>query len=342
MTTLPKHLASLNSAFGKDMSQEALLADVNALIAPVQRQLEQRAPASPLRPVVLVLGPPRSGTTLVSQLITTSRLFGTVCNLAARFWEAPAFGLLLAQALGISEETASHFTSRRGVTEGWGEASEFGYFWNRYFDLGQDTHALDEGARARFDRAGLCRSVAAMEAVVVRPMAFKNNTWFTFHADLLSEVFPAVVLVACRRDPFFVAQSMYMQRLDLYGDASRWWSVRPPRYAEIVNLSPVDQVAVQVLSIAAEMERSLARVRQATVVDAAYPRLVVEPRRVLREIATAAGLREEEIASGVERVPQQFTSTDVLKLPPDVARDLRGAVDRFTDAASGSITAHHL
>ena len=95
MTTLPKHLAGLNSAFGKDMSQEALLADVNALIAPVQRQLEQRAPASPLRPVVLVLGPPRSGTTLVSQLITTSRLFGTVCNLAARFWEAPAFGLVV-------------------------------------------------------------------------------------------------------------------------------------------------------------------------------------------------------------------------------------------------------
>lgn len=342
MTALPKHLVGLSSAFGKDMSQEALLADVNALVAPVQRQLEQRAPAAPLRPVVLVLGPPRSGTTLVSQLITTSRLFGTVCNLAARFWEGPAFGLLLARALGVSEDTASHFTSRRGVTEGWDEPSEFGYFWNRYFDLGQDTHALDEGARARFDRAGLCRSIAAMEAVLQRPMAFKNNTWFTFHADLLSEALPGAVLVACRRDPFFVAQSIYLQRLDLYGDASRWWSVRPPRYADMINLSPVDQVAMQALSIAAEMERSLARVREARVIDAAYPRLVAEPRRVLREIAAAAGLREEEIASAIERVPEQFTSTDVVKLPSDVARDLRGAINRFADAASTSITPHHL
>jgi Sulfotransferase family len=158
-------------------------------------------------------------------------------------------------------------------------------------------HALAERDRARFEVEGLRRAVAAMEAESGRPMAFKNNTWFTFHSDLLADIFPCCVLVVCRRDPFFVAR---LQRKDLYGDVTRWWSVRPPNYEAIIMLAPVEQVAAQAVSIIAEMEAALARVKQASVINASYSRLVLESLTLLAEIASAADIARDDTA---ERSP---------------------------------------
>lgn len=331
MTDLPHHISGLTSSFSKDLSKEAFLADINQLVEPLQAKIEQQAPASPDKPVIFILGSPRSGTTLTSQVLAAARLFGTVNNFVARFWRAPAFGLLLARAFGLFDDPADSFVSTRGMTAGWSEPSEFGYFWSRYFDMGQSTHLLNEDQRNLFDPAGLRRTIAAMETVANRPMAFKNNTWFTFHADLLAEIFPGCVLVVCRRDPFFVAQSIWRQRLDLYGDPARWWSVRPPNFSEIVKLPPIEQVALQAISIQAEMNRALSNVRNAKIIEIEYSRLVSEPRRVVIEIAQAASLAPAE-ASIAKRLPARFRSTDIEVLSSDVSATLKMAIERFTAA----------
>src|SRR5665213_31108 len=87
-----KHLGGLTSTFGKDLAREKRLAALNELLAPVEAELERHYSA-PRFPVTFVLGPPRSGTTLTSQLLAQSGLFGIISNFAARFWRAPALGL---------------------------------------------------------------------------------------------------------------------------------------------------------------------------------------------------------------------------------------------------------
>jgi LPS sulfotransferase NodH len=322
-----QQLTGLTSVFGKDLGQEERLASLNELLLPIEVELE-REHCAPARPVVLVLGPPRGGTTLTSQLISRTGLFGTVSNFAARFWLAPALGLRIERDLGLpANAPMDSFESRRGITPGWSEPNEFGYFWSRFFDLGQDTHCLTETGRASFDRAGLRRAVAAMEAVCQRPMAFKNNTWFTFHPDLLEEVFPGSVFVVCRRDPLFVAQSLWLQRQDLYGDVARWWSVRPPNYHDIVQRSPIEQVAAQAVAITAEMDATLARGKGAIRIDANYSRLVTEPRQVVAEIATAVGISGPEAEIAVSRLPERLESTDRLRLDVSLSGLLRRAVE---------------
>ena len=51
-----------------------------------------------------ILGAPRSGTTLVSQLIPSELPIGYINNLIAAFWKAPIYGVELSKKL-ISEET---------------------------------------------------------------------------------------------------------------------------------------------------------------------------------------------------------------------------------------------
>ncbi len=300
---------------------------LNELVAPIQKQLEQVSADSPKHKTVFILGPPRGGTTLCSQLVAASDLFGISNNIVSRFWNAPALGVMISEILrqqGVS--VPNRYKSERGITDGWNEPSEFGYFWSRFFDLGQSTHKLSKEERLRVHIEGLQRAIASMEQVWGRPMAFKNNTWFTFQADMLAEAFPGCILVACRRDPFFIAQSLYRQRLLLYGDPTRWWSVRPPDYQEIRELPPIKQVAMQAVSICVEMERTLARTRGAIIINAAYSRLVQQPRDVLAEIAIATGFSKDQVHLAKDKAPASFASTDIVTLDGRAAQEMESAV----------------
>lgn len=321
-SSLPQ-LAGLTSSYGKDMRVERSLAELNRVVAPVGATLEADCSA-PRTPPVFILGTPRSGTTVVSQLLASTGLFGMSTNFVARFWQAPALGMMIQDALELTKDgSSSSLKSTRGLTQGWTEPSEFGYFWSRWFDLGQPTHALGEAERGRFDAVGLRRSLAAMERAAGLPLAMKNNTWFTLNADLLAEAFPGCVLVVCEREPFFVAQSIWLQRLDLFGDASKWWSVRPADYAEVAELAPLAQVAAQAVSIAAGMTGSLSKAGAAQIVRVPYEELAGDPRAAIRGIISRA-IGDSAVSGGVlEQLPERLAGTDKMRLPPETAEALR-------------------
>lgn len=319
-----EHLRGLVEREGKDMAAEARLAAMNALLSPVQALLEQGGATLTHRPV-FILGPPRSGTTVLSQLLAGARLFGVTSNFVARFWRAPAVGMTIARALGLEDE-GSQLRSTRGRTDGWGAPNEFGYFWSRWFDLGQPTHVLGPAEIGRFDIAGLRRALASMERAVERPLLCKNSTWFTLNARCMAAAFPQCVLVACDRDPFFVAQSLWLQRLDLYGDPARWWSVRPSDHAEISKLAPLAQVAAQAVSIRKGMQRELDQTPDARIVPVAYERLARDPRGVIEDILQAADL---EPAAALAGVPHALENGDALRIEAPLAKELAGLIEQM-------------
>ncbi|WP_375788898.1 sulfotransferase [Bradyrhizobium sp. Pha-3] len=327
---LPRHLAGLTSLVGKDIDQERLLEEVNGLVTPLQRELEATS-AETQEPIVFILGPPRSATTLVSQLLQVTGAFSVITNLAAKFWMAPAFGLMLSSALIPKDEDRTHsFRSTRGSTQGLWEPHEFGYFWSRWFDLGQETHFLDSDVRRRIDAKGLIGAVRSMQAATNRPIVFKNNTWFSFQADLLADLFPHAVFVSCSRDAFFVAQSLWLQRLDLFGEPSGWWSVKPPDYAEIVKLPPLEQVARQAVSIEATTRDALRKVDPARVIEIEYERVSREPRKIISDIAELIGRRGgEALKVDIEKCPSRFESTDLVRLNDVLAGELQVAIGRW-------------
>ena len=324
MTDTPRHLEGLTGVAHKNLAHERDLEELNALLAPVEETL--RAPhATPQRPIVFVLGAPRSGTTLVSQLLTATGQFGTISNFTARFWQAPALALTIERTLRLAHQSGD-FRSVRGITTAPSDPHEFGYFWSSWFDLGQPTHALSAEDQARIDASGLRRALAAMEQAAGRPLAFKNNTWFTFQARWLAQALPKAVFVACRRDPFFVAQSLYEQRLALHGDPATWWSVRPNAHARLAALEPLAQVAAQAVEIQRDMEKSLATIAPDRLIRADYARVCENPHDVLSEIGEACTKAGEPMALALQGLPRQFRSTDTVRLAANTAEALRAHV----------------
>lgn len=317
-TDLPAHLTALVDVREKSIEDETRLAQINALLSPIESQLRAKA-SKPQFPICFVVGPPRSGSTLASQLLAVTGVFQASNNFIARFWQAPALATLMARVLPLPPLDRS-FMSERGRTSGLSAPHEFGYFWSHWFDLGQSTHTLNAGERARVDGEGLVRALGAMEAAAARPLLFKNNTWCTAQADFLAGLLPTARFVVCDRDPFFIAQSILEQRRRL-GDEAAWWSMRPAGSDRWGKLDPLEEVARQTVGIYRDMETALAHIPVDRVCRVNYQTLCSDPQRTVSGIVEWLGM---ELHAGLtEALPRRLDATDTVKLDPERATALR-------------------
>ena len=289
------HEPELAGRFRKDPTQEAFPGQLNAALAPFEaeryEQLEEELPT------LHVVGAPRSGTTLLYQVIASGLEVGAVTNLVAAFWRAPVTGLRLARALGV-ERVHSSFDSSFGRTHGIAEPHEFGYFWNhhlRYPDLGERGPRHEE----TIDWRALALVIRNMARAAGAPMAFKPML-LTWHLERMVEAMPRTCYVWIRRDRVATALSLLEMRRSLFGSLDAWASLRP--------LEPLDgeppwrQVAAQVVLIERTIAAAARRLGPDRVLEVAYDELCRDPGGVLertRELLLAHGHAPQVLDAGL-------------------------------------------
>jgi len=209
----------------------------------------------PEGPVFFIVGAPRSGTTLLLQTIINHFHIGYINNFIAKFWEAPVIGSILFKSLGeFKPELAYH--SEGGFTGEIYGPHEFGYFWRGYFNYGE-THALSESDHRKIDVLSLTREIAGLESIQGKPLVFKNPAALSLQIDFLAKYIPNSYFIYIRRDPFYIAQSLYLKRLEKFKDPGAWYSVKPAMYTHLIHKSPAGQIAGQVFYTIKKMEYDL-------------------------------------------------------------------------------------
>jgi hypothetical protein len=247
------------SQHAKDEADEQFLARLNDWLAGMPLDEPVSAAGAEL-PLVYVVGAPRSGTTLVSQLLAKYLDVGYINNLIARFWRRPIVGIRLSEiCLGADARRTISLRSNYGVTPGLVGPHEFGYFWRHWLDLDHAaTHHLTAQEAARVDGEALGR-VLRHEVLggFSRPTVFKNVIC-GFQAQLLSRVHPPSLFLHVTRDPLATAGSILAARLARYGRYDTWWSLKPSTFDTIRRAAtPVEQVAMQVRDCRAEFTAEL-------------------------------------------------------------------------------------
>src|SRR5215831_19286131 len=142
-------------------------------------------------PLLFIVGLPRSGTTLLSQLVSRYLRVGYINNIVARFWLNPLVGIALSRAiLGQNPGEKISLESKHGVTqEPWGP-HEFGYFWRHWLHLDEcETHHLDKEVASRLDRDDLREMLFRIASAFHLPVVFKNIICGP-NASLLSTIYP--------------------------------------------------------------------------------------------------------------------------------------------------------
>jgi len=282
----------LAAAFAKDPADERFLATLNHRLA--AHELDDYAELDERWPTVHVIGPPRAGTTLATQLLAAHLDLGCINNLVAAFWAAPVHGIRLAKKL-LPIPAPSTYRSRYGRTERIGEPHEFGYFWAAL--LGDREMAEPSAAQlAAVDWPRVRRTLLNMCAAYARPVLFKALA-ASFYLPGLVSTLPRTCVIRMRRDPVDNALSILRMRHEYAADPSTWVSLRPREYAWLRHEPLPRQAAGQVVFTHAAIDRGLAAGAPAHLLDVDYAAMCEDPAGFLSAV-------ESLLASAGAEVPR--------------------------------------
>ena len=283
----PRSDPAFAEPFAKSPADEELLERLNAALAPVE-EAEYVVDLDEKYPTLHVIGVPRSGTTLLYQLIAAGLEIGYVDNLTAAFWRAPVYGLRLSRKLGL-RRLAPSFDSAFGRTKGVGEPHEFGYFWNyhlRYPGLS----ALPDGHEEAIDWPRLRTVLVNMAHWNGGPIAFKPML-LTWHLERMHQEMPGTCYVWVRRDPRETALSLLSMRRSLFGSYEAWASLRPFGPEWLADEPPWRQVAAQVVVLDRTIEAAAGNIGSDSLITVDYTRLCAAPGAVLEQIRALLGAK---------------------------------------------------
>lgn len=204
-------------------------------------------------PPIFVVGVPRSGTTLLTQLIVDHFDVGYISNAVSTYWRCPLMGLMWNP---LAKAGNHEYDSFLGQTEGKNAPNEFGYFWQWW--MKHDTHDdLDEEHLDRIRWEKIRAEITALSCYLERPLVFKNLVYFNYKISRIASEFPRSKFIYVTRDPVFTVQSILEARRKRYGTVNEWWSIRPANVHLLKNLEPEEQVAAQYADVSRAISRAL-------------------------------------------------------------------------------------
>jgi hypothetical protein len=274
---------------------------------------------------VFILGTPRSGTTLLFELLAAHRRTAYISNLAAMFYRSPA--LMSRLGLALLGRPKPVYCSTIGYIEGPMSPSEAGALTRHWF-TGARPLALREGGRQ------VRRSVRSICDAFGGPLVYKNLYILPNFSRVLA-VFPSLAVVRLRRDPRFVAQSILHVRRSEHGNPETWWGPRPHGWETVSTADPIEQVAWQVTAIERDIDVLAATPElrdRCLTLD--YPELCARPTAMLDAISEFyKRCHGEEIAARGES-PRRFEAVESVTLSADDWRRLETAVQRHLAAGA--------
>lgn len=244
------------------------------------REARRIADAKPSeQPVVLIVGAPRSGTTLVYQTLARYLDVSYVTNLMSMFPRAPISGSRLFRWLPARR--SSDFQNFYGQTAGLDGPNDGFSIWNKW--LGNDRYVPCTDL-SDAEKAQMRQFFAEWSGSFGKPFLNKNNR-NTGCLDLLSRVLPQSYFIVVRRNPLLVAQSLITAREQVQGDKSVGWGLHS--HSSDVSADPlqyVDDVCDQILEIERQLDDQIKDIPKDRLVEITYEGFCEDPTSAIRWI----------------------------------------------------------
>ncbi|MEX2359672.1 MAG: sulfotransferase [Gammaproteobacteria bacterium] len=231
----------------------AVLHGINAILSPLEALMNRGARESILgrHPPVFIVGPPRSGSTLLYQMMVDAFDVAYLSNLHCAFYRVPS---IVERMIGTRvRRNKIRFVSDFGKTRGYHGPSECGRFWYRY--LPRFPHALTPELVSAAAIGSIREAIAGLTSASGKSVVFKNLV-ISVRIPVIAQSLPEAIFVRVDRDFSEIKRSILRARDQIQG-AESWFSVRPSNYTELAKLSTRDeQVTGQVASIYDEIARA--------------------------------------------------------------------------------------
>ena len=296
-----KEEKSRTDKFKRNNSLEEFLSEINNDLWHTEERLLQLK--EPDYPVIFVMGPLRSGSTLMTQWLANLG-FAYPTNLMSRFYKAPIIGskiqlLLTDESYNYRNEIRDFnsivdFNSENGKTKGALAPNEFWYFWRRFLPFGELDYLPSSELFDRVDIDTLKSEFAGITDVFQKPFALKGMI-LNYNIDFLDKVFDKAIFVYTKRDPITNIASALKAREKQLGSIDEWYSFKIPEYEELRKLNPYEQVAGQIYYINKAVEAGLENVAEHKKMTVPYEEFCDNPRKSYDELIAKLKLHGYDI-----------------------------------------------
>ena len=269
----------LTSNYQKQEAFEDALNSLNKQLSVSQTELFQEDLKDQV--TIHVIGAPRSGTTLVTQLALSNIEIGYINNFIATFWNAPLYGILLSKKL-LGENYQSDFKSDFGRTISVQEPHEFGYFWKHqlnYTDHLQQTY--NKEYNLPWDK--LKNILYQMCFAYNKPILFKSFL-YGFHIEKAVQKMPKTLFIYIERNLYQNAYSILKLRKKMFGDEAIWASMKPHQYSFLKDENIYRQIIGQVLFLNYEYKKQLSQIPESNKLLLSYSNICDNTVEAIEEV----------------------------------------------------------
>ena len=230
---------------------------------------------------VFVIGAPRSGTTLVCQIMAALLDIGYINNVAAAFWNAPAFGVEFAQRFVTDRKFFGK--SNYGQTSAPSEPHEFGAFWRGrlgYDDMIQKLELVEF--------APLIRSLDQIATAWDNRRVFYKVFQLTWHLAEFHQKKPNSKWIWVKRDFESNVQSL----LKLATQRKQKWTSSTPLQAirEFDDAPDWKRACAQITYLESWLTQQLEQIPADCQLQIQLDQLVSQPEPIIRSVADFLGL----------------------------------------------------
>ena len=272
--------------------------------------------------LVFILGAPRSGSTLLYQVLIERFDFGFLSNLHGIFYGAPT---MVERIAGSSRRPRTgDYSSLHGTTRGWNSPSEFGQFWYRFFRRNPQHVGLGDVDPKKM--VYLRKIFARLTRISGRPMLVKNMVC-SLRLAPLAATFPEAKFVVIRRAEIANAHSLLEARQKIMGSYRTWWSMQPANYPQLLEEPCHVQVVEQIRGVHRMIDEARAELGSERFTEVTYEDLCADPGRVVTQLERFF----ENTGVGVEtrgHCPPSFSPGDGVRID----RDLYERMVRYASA----------
>jgi hypothetical protein len=258
-------------SFKVDQEFESILMSMNENLSELEKKLIAKIPKQNNSLIILCFSP-RSGSTLLSQILARSGAVNYISNYMARFWEAPYLAGLLESKMGIRKlPRDSSFQSNYGRTDEINDPHEFGFFWNKHLKFTDDSHRISAFETKEYE--AMATEINAIMSLSDKPLMIKNSI-IGLNLDLMNNLFDHIIVLRLERDPIDTALSIYDARMKLFNDENMFFSTRPSNYQNILSESSIPhQIMKQIKGVYDDIDGQI-NSQELNVINIKYEKIV--------------------------------------------------------------------
>lgn len=265
--------------------------------------LKRKSDLSRMQPIFIV-GAPRTGSTLLFELLISTYRTSYITNLSALLYKSPVLATKLVKSLGLVHTFSG--TSKYGYIQGLSAPSEAGVLFNHWFgndeSVKQDKHNLLPAHVVRMTADSMC-------CLMKGPFIVKNLN-NSMRLERINQIFPNAIYIYIKRDVIYTAQSIILARRKLFRNDDGWFSVKPQNYETLLELDPFEQVISQIVSIENYITQVLNERQIKNVIEIWYENMCSDWHRVLKKTAElcanyGVGLQENQPPSNIRLRPSE-------------------------------------